>query len=237
MTVGVPTPDEIDEQDDAETTDVNENETTVSISLTGISVTSTRVSLMLYADDNAADPEVESDKATIVGGSTITFTAGQTSKDVTIRAVDNSADDEGNPMFRVAAKVAEPEAEMRDAVVNTTAVTIEDDDFKPGPVQNVAAADGDAMLTVTWTDLPDHEAGTNDDSSKGNGTGFTYQYRYKITTATDANWSDWAPAAHSESGIEIASLINGVGYSVEVRGKSSAGDGTAGTDTGTPTGG
>ena len=239
--VGAPTQDQIDEKDDAETTDMNENETTVSISLDVISVTSTRVSLMLYADGTPPgdpDPEVESDKATIVGGSTITFTAGQLSRDVTIRAVDNSADDEGDPQFRVVAEVDEAEAEGRDAVVSTDAVTITDDDFKPGPVQGTEAADGDTKLTVTWTDLADHDPGVNDAESKGNGTGFSYQYRYKITSAEDDSaWSAWAPAAHSESGIEITSLINGLGYSVEVRGKSSAGDGTAGTATGTPSGG
>ena len=232
VTVGSPTRTEIDEQDDAETTDVNENETTVSIDLS-LSFGNTRVSLMLYAGNDVADPEVESDKAVIVGGSTITFTPGETSKVVTIRAVDNSADDEGDPQFRVAAKVAETEAESRVAVVST-AVTIMDDDFKPGQVQSVAAADGDTKLTVTWTDLADFV----DESAigKGNGTGFTYQYRYKITSATDDSaWSAWAPAAHSESGIEIASLINGLGYTVAVRGQSSAGDGTAGTATGTPT--
>ena len=106
-----------------------------------------------------------------------------------------------------------------------------DDDFKPGEVQTVAAEEGDTKLTVTWVDLADFVDVNN--IGKGNGTGFSYQYRYKITTATDA-WSAWAPAAHSESGIEIASLINGVGYTVEVRGKSSAGDGDAGMATGTP---
>ena len=233
VTVGTPTDDNIDEQDDAESTDVNENETTVSIDLS-LSFGNTRVSLMLYAGNVVADPEEESTKATIVGGSMITFGPGELSRDVTIRAVDNSADDDPNPTFRVAAKVAETEAESRAAVVST-AVTIMDDDFKPATVTTVDAAAGDTKLTVTWDDLADHDPGVNDDASKGNGTGFSYQYRYKITTATDASaWSAWAPAAHSESGIEIASLINGVGYTVEVRGKSSAGDGTAGTDDGTP---
>ena len=215
---------------------MTENETTVSIGLDELSLTSTDVTLMLYAGGSEADPEVEFDKAMIVGGSTITFGPGETSKDVTIRADDNPDDDEADPTFRVAATVAEDEAEMRDAVVSDVAVTITDDDFKPGEVQGVAAVVGDAMLTVTWTDLEDHEAGENDADSKGNGTGFTYQYRYKITVATDDGaWSGWASATHSDDGIEITSLTNGVEYSVEVRGTSSAGDGTAGTATGTPT--
>ena len=230
VTVGAPTSTNITEQDTDPATQAHE--TTVAITLGLLSVTSTRVSLMLYAGNDVAVPEVESDKATIVGGSTITFTEGQLSRDVTIRAVDNSADDEGDPQFRVVAKVDEAEAEGRDAAVSA-AVTIADDDFKPDEVQTVAAGEGDTKLTVTWTDLPDFV--DVNDIGKGNGTGFSYQYRYKIMTATDDSaWSAWAPAAHSESGIEIASLINGVVYTVEVRGKSSAGDGTAGTDDGTP---
>jgi hypothetical protein len=228
VTVGAPTPPGIAEKDTDPATQAHE--TTVSIGL-GSSFGSTRVSLMLYAGNDVAVPEVESDKAVIVGGSTITFGPGELGKEVTIRAVDNSADDEGDPMFRVAAKVAETEAESRAAVVSTDAVTITDDDFKPAVVAILTVAPGDTKLTVTWTDLADFVDEQN--IGKGNGTGFSYQYRYKITSATDA-WSAWAPAAHSESGIEIASLINGVGYTVEVRGKSSAGDGDAGMATGTP---
>ena len=237
LTVAAPSRTTLTEKDDAATTEVTENETTVSIGLDELSLTSTDVTLMLYAGGSEADPEVESDKAAIVGGSTITFGPGVISKEVTIRADDNLVDDDTDPEFRVVAKVAEDEAEMRAAVVGADAVTITDDDFKPGPVLGTTATAGDAMLTVTWTDLDDHELGVNDTDSKGNGTGFTYQYRYKITVATDDGaWSAWASATHSDDGIEITSLTNGVGYSVEVRGTSSAGDGTAGTATDTPTG-
>ena len=177
--------------------------------------------------------------AEFVGSSTLTFTPGRTSLTAKVVADDNLTDDEGaSQTFVVKATVDETEAKGRTAEEgDSIVITVTDDDTRPdNPTATVTAVSGGLDLAITAP------------SSWGTALASTrmYEYRYKITDATGDGsppWSTWttkAVASSGDTGLEIRGLINGVGYTVEVRAVTSAGksDDADGTDplsvTGTP---
>ena len=156
--------------------------------------------------------------ATIVGPSTITFQPGDLNKEVKVVATDNvTTDDAGANTFIVSAKVAETEAEGRDATESSD-VTVNDDDVSPSqPQLQLAAVAGGLDLTITAADW-----GSAAEASR------KLQYRYKITSASDdAAWSAWTTLAATATSAEIRGLINGVNYTVELKAVTAAGESTA----------
>ena len=154
--------------------------------------------------------------ASIEGPSTIAFQPGDLSKEVKVIAADNlTADDAADNTFTVSAKVAEAEAEGRAAVVSS-AVTVNDDDEAPGQT-NITLAGVAGGIDVTFA--APGSWGTGAEASR------KYQYRYKITSASDdAAWSGWIDhLATVTTAAQIRGLINGVGYTVEAKAVTAAG--------------
>ena len=155
--------------------------------------------------------------ASIEGPSTIAFQPGDLSKEVKVIAADNlTEDDAADNTFTVSAKVAEAEAEGRAAVAASSAVTVDDDDEAPEE-PSIALANVAGGIDVTFT--APGSWGTGAEASR------KYQYRYKITSASDdAAWSGWIDhLATVTTAAEIRGLINGVGYTVEAKAVTAAG--------------
>ena len=179
----------------------------------------TRVELSIEGDAGAS----------VEGSSTLTFQPGTTSMEAKVVADDNvEAGDGTSQTFTVTAKIAETEAEDREAALaHSVEVTVDEDDTAPG--QPSISADGVASgLDVTIT-APSNWGSGAEASRK-------YQWRYKITSATGDGsppWSAWADLAADATTIEIRSLLDGVGYSIELKAVTEAGESTAATDTDT----
>ena len=140
---------------------------------------------------------------------------------VQIVADDNlTDDDDAANTFTVTAKVAETEAEDREVITgtHTVDVTVNDDDVAPSePQVTLVSADGGLDLTIEAADW-----GSAAEASR------KYQYRYKISVASDeAAWSAWITLAATATSAEITGLVNGVGYTVELKAVTAAGESTA----------
>ena len=139
-------------------------------------------------------------------------------------ADDNLTDDDGTSQtFTVTAKIAETEAEDREALdAHTVVVTVDDDDEVPDqPGLVVTGVAGGLNLAIT-------EPGRWGSAAAASR---SYQYRYKITSASDdAAWSTWTPVAATATSAEIRNLINGVSYTVELKAVTAAGESTVATD-------
>ena len=185
---------------------------TVQIGPSGAFFAPTRVELSLSGEAGAS-----------FGGSethTLTFQPGATSLTATVTADDNPTDDDGESQtFTVTAKIAETEAEDREVVAgdHTVEVTVDDDDTSPGtPTLTLAGVAGGIDLTIA---APGDWGSAEEDTRK-------YQYRYGLSTTggVDVTWSDWIDVAADATSAEIRSLTNGVGYDVELKAVTAAGE-------------
>ena len=193
---------------EAEPTSIDEGDsTTVTVTFgSGAFFAATRVEIELGGDAGA----------TIRGPSVITFMPGDVNKEVWVVATDNVTTDAANNAFTVSAKVMETEAEGRDATVSDP-VNVTDNDILPSEPQLVlAGVAGGLDLTITAADW-----GSAADASR------KYQYRHKITQADDDTWSTWINVAATATSAQIRGLINGVGYTVELKAVTAAGESTA----------
>ena len=184
----------------------------------------TKVELSLSGEAGASFGGAETD--------TLTFLAGVTSMTATVTADDNGTDEDDAAVnnFTVTAKIAETEAEGRDAVASD-AVTVNDDDTAPAAPTALTATGVARGIDVSWT-VPDNDGwGSAAASSR------KLQYRYKITSASDESaWSAWTDLAATEDEVEIRGLSNGVPHTVEVRSVTAAGMSDAESANATPTG-
>ena len=208
-------PNRIEEGDDPTTTDVTENETTVTVVL-GSAAFFAPTDVEITIDGDAG--------ASVVGASTITFQPGVTSMEVQIVADDNAKDDDDDTnTFTVTAKVAETEAEDREVITGTHTVDVDvtDDDESPGqPTLTLTGVASGLDLTIALDDW-----GSAADATR------KYQYRHKIGAADDDTWTDWINVAATATSAEITGLVNGVGYTVELKAVTAAGESTAHSQT------
>ena len=193
---------------------------TVQLGPSGAFFAPTRVELSLSGEAGASFGGAETH--------TLTFQPGVTSMTATVTADDNlTEDDAANNTFTVTAKIAETEAEDRDVVdgTHTAEVTVTDDDEAPDqPSMVPAGVAGGIDVTITAPS----DWGTAAEASR------KYQWRYKITSATGDGsppWSAWADLAADATTIEIRNLLDGVGYSIELKAVTAAGESTAATTT------
>ena len=109
---------------------------------------------------------------------------------------------------------------------DSATVTVEDDDTVPG-VPSVNARGKDREIEVNWGK-----------PSEGTSTITGYDYRFKISSESDDNFTAWADTGRDGlllfGQYTIENLDNGTEYTVEIRAKSAAGTGLAGSDTATP---
>ena len=157
--------------------------------------------------------------ASVDGSSTLTFQPGTTSMAAKVVADDNvEAGDGTSQDFTVTAKIAETEAEDREALpAHSVVVTVGEDDTAPGtPTLALAGVAGGIDLTIT---APVNWGSAEEDTRK-------YQYRYGLSTTggVDVTWSDWIDVGADATSAEIRSLTNGVGYDVELKAVTAAGE-------------
>ena len=97
----------------------------------------------------------------------------------------------------------------------------------PGKLQNVAAAAGDAQVTLSWDTPPTGDDIVNYDYRQDSGEGFPYTW----TTFTDATSSG------GKTSYTVSGLTNGILHSFQVRSNNASGSGPASeTVSATPTG-
>lgn len=189
------------------------NETNVTVALTTLSVSPTRIDLSVLEGGSA------SDKATVVP-TTLTFAPGDLAKSVTLTAVDNVTDDP-DPLVTLQADVAETEAEAAAARVPGTAnVTIIDDDDVPGVPQGMSFSSvGTDRFTVNWT--PPASEGTSAITG--------YEIRFATTASGSIGTATWASVSGGRDARShvISGLTTNTDYTVEVRAVSAAGAGSA----------
>ena len=192
----------------------SDNSTQVTVTLTSLAVSDTRVEFSILEGTSA------SDKATITP-SALTFTPGDLAKAVTLTAVDNVTDDDADPVITLQADVAETEAEASAARVPGTAdVTITDDDMVPDVPQGISfSAVGTDRFTVNWT--PPATEGTSAITR--------YEVRFATTASGDIGDAIWVTASGGSNARShvISGLTTNTAYTVEVRAISAAGAGSA----------
>ncbi len=192
----------------------SDNSTQVTVTLTSLAVSDTRVEFSILEGTSA------SDKATITP-SALTFTPGDLAKAVTLTAVDNVTDDDADPVITLQADVAETEAEAAAARVPGTAdVTITDDDMVPDVPQGISfSAVGTDRFTVNWT--PPATEGTSAITR--------YEVRFATTASGDIGDAIWVTASGGSNARShvISGLTTNTAYTVEVRAVSAAGAGSA----------
>ena len=200
---------------------------TVTITLSNPSIESITVTVAeTFADDDAArTAQVAIVNPTIViaaGSTTAAATAGST----TITAIDDDVDEDPSTALvqATATNAIDSDSEPGTEGQQPATITITDDDTVPGEPQNLSAAAGNAQLTVEWTSpaAPGTSAITH------------YEYRYSSDTLDDDD--DWVVVSGGVNArvVTIGNLTNGTTYNIEVRAVSAAGDGAAGSTTGTP---
>ena len=159
--------------------------------------------------------------ADVIGG-TMVIEAGTTTDTAYVKAKQNPVDADNTLHLRVTADNAN--APDPDSVL----ITITDDDEAPGAPRNLTVTAGDTQLTLEW--ISPEAAGTSDI--------MRYEVRYRLTSGTDDDYSDWAEVGNAATRTHtITDLTNGSGYTVQVRAYSAAGGGAAATETGEPAAG
>ncbi len=223
-------PDNVAEEDLAATADNAENETTVTITMSGSAVSGFSVALeSLYDDDgdNGTDP-VDASGLVTLEMTEVMFGPGEVTKTVTVTAVSDDVDSDpantGDEVTTVtiSAELDEPEGEGRTASTGTFTVT-DNDQVATAPdisFSGVAAT----QFVVSWTEAT---GSTSDVTS--------YQIRWKAGSAAgdftdDDAWTTVNGGGNARSH-PVTGLTAETAYVVQVRAVSAAGDGAIDTDT------
>ena len=190
-----------------------DNSTQVTVALTTLAVSPTRIDLSVLEGTDA------SDKATIAPA-TLTFAPGDLAKSVTLTAVDNVTDDP-DPVITLQADVAETEAmAAATRAPGMSNITIIDNDTVPDVPQGISfSAVGTDAFTVNWT--PPASEGTSAITG--------YEVRFATTASGDigdASWATVSGGGDARSHV-ISGLTTDTDYTVEVRAVSAAGAGNA----------
>ncbi|MXX71382.1 MAG: hypothetical protein F4205_14695, partial [Gemmatimonadetes bacterium] len=232
-------PASVAEADNPVTTNVQEDTTRVTVSLTsGQAVYSAmRVRIGVVDEDDAA--------LVSLAATEVTFNAGATEASVLVTAVDNLTDATGgDPTVNFFAEIVEDEVEYdddadvtatapeRDRAV-TTDLTITDDDTAPtAPVVTATQVGTTDVYEVAWTFTPD-QWGTGATTSR------KFQYRMKAgdfadTSADNALWMDVTGGTNVRTvNVTLEEPATGsVTYNIQVRAVTDAGNGAAGAVSG-----
>ena len=150
---------------------------------------------------------------------TLTFAVGVTSQQINI-AITNDTDDEDAETFTVTLSVP-INATIDDG---TGEVTIEDDDERPGPPQDLSADPDDGAVTLSWSPP----------ASSGSAAIIGYEYRY--AEGSDAYADTWNDVLGGDAATEVTvgSLRNGTLHRFQVRAVSDVGGGEPAETTATP---
>ncbi|MDE2753896.1 MAG: fibronectin type III domain-containing protein, partial [Gemmatimonadota bacterium] len=204
---------------------------TITLSQPSIEAITVTVVEMFAEGDMIMTSQVDIANATVMipAGSTSPAT-GTTAPTITAKddVIDEEADGNANSgtalVQATATNAIDSDAETGTEGQQPASLTITDDDTVPGAPANLAAVAGDAQLTVEWT------SGT-----AGSSTVTHFEYRYSSETLDDED--EWVVVTGGANArvVVIGNLTNDTAYNIEVRAVSAAGNGAAGTTTGTPT--
>ena len=170
-------------------------------------------------DFATADVTATADEDYTPTDGTLTFSAGVTSREVTVSITDD-ADDENAETLTVTL------SDAVNAVIGdgTAEVTIEDDDLTPGPPRDLAADPDDGRVALSWSPP----------SISGSSAITGYQYRYAENS--DAYPQTWTPISGGDGAREVTvgSLANGTPHRFQVRAVNDVGGGEPAEKTATP---
>ena len=156
---------------------------------------------------------------------TLAFTAGATTARSST-ATDNDALDEENGSLK--ATVRTGDGYTVGATASATVDIFDNDTVPSAPV--VTALGWDTKLVLRW-----------DKPAQGTVLINRYDYRYKTTAGAESTWSAWTNTGITVTTLvsmhefQISGLTNGTDYTAEVRARSVAGIGAAGSGNSTPT--
>ncbi|MYC72971.1 MAG: fibronectin type III domain-containing protein, partial [Gemmatimonadetes bacterium] len=161
---------------------------------------------------------VDSTHLASVMGSPLVIEAGTTTDTAYVKAIQNVVDADNTLFLHAAADNANDPDSVQ--------ITITDDDTVPGAPRNLTANVGDTELAVEWQSPADN--GTSDITH--------YEIRWSTDTLDDDD--AWTVVTGGATGRThtITGLTNDTAVNIEVRAVSAAGNGTAATTSGTPTG-
>ena len=169
-------------------------------------------------DVTVAVPDSSAALVKILGGS-MTIEAGTTADTAHIVAVQNAVDADNTFVVTATAENAnDPDA--------SGAVTITDDDTVSEAPRNLVVDAGDEQLTLQWSSP----------ANRGTSPVTHYEYRYSTETLDDDDEWKTVEGGATASRQVISDLANDTLVNVEVRAVTAAGNGTAATGSGTPTG-
>ena len=202
---------------------------TVTITLSNPSTETITVTVVerFAEDDEDMTSQVDITNPTIViaAGST---TAASGADPTTITAKNDVVDDDdANALVQAtAANAIDSDADTGTEGLQPATITITDDDTVSDAPRNLTVTAGDTQLTLEWVSP----------ASSGSSDVMHYQVRHSTETLDeDDEWSTVSGGAGARTHV-ITGLTNDTAVNVEVRAVTAAGNGTAATGSGTPTG-
>ena len=150
---------------------------------------------------------------------TLTFNAGETTKQISVSITDDTDDEDAETLTVTLGDAVN--AAIGDGLAE---VTIEDDDATPGPPQDLSADPDDGKVTLSWS--PPSTSGSAEI------TGYEYQYAEDSDAFTDT-WTEVSGGAGARE-VPVGGLTNGTLHRFQVRAVNDAGGGEPAETTATP---